>query len=336
MKLKSRTPGLFIVAAALLIAAMFGTASAGSATSKRVNMAVFLCSAANTYCAANLQGAQDAAKKFGNVKLTVFDAQFDPLKQKNQLRDALISGKFNAWLIDADDGNVLAPEIKSAIKKGIEVACVLVPCGPNVALPKVQIPGLVAQIGIGFKANGMALGQLTVKACANRNPCNVFWLVGNPQLPLDKVRTEGLYAVLKQHSNIKVVAVQPGGYSDTQGLTATQNVLQAHPDLNVIVSSGDQMIAGAQRAVAAAGKTDIALIGLGCTFEAKALILAGKQYACAVYLPRTEARVAAGYLIQDVRGAHITNKTVDPIQYSPIGSLGTNSNIAKFTPEFHS
>lgn len=77
---------------------------------------------------------------------------------------------------------MLVPEIKSAIRKGVKVACVLVPCGPNVSLPKVQIPGLVAQIGIGFYANGQALGALTVKACQGKDPCKVFWLVGNPQL----------------------------------------------------------------------------------------------------------------------------------------------------------
>lgn len=143
--------------------------------------------------------------------------------------------------------------------------------------------------------------------------------------------------MLKKHSNIKVVAVQPGGYTATQGLTATQNVLQAHPDLNVIVSSGDQMIAGAERAAAAAGKNgQIAMIGLGCTVEAKADILAGKESACAVYMPRTEARLAATYLIKDVRGAHIVNRTVNPLRYSPIGGLADKGNIARFTPEFHS
>lgn len=66
------------VAALVGFAARAGGTPAHHASSARVNMAVFLCSAANTYCSANLQGARDAARKLGNVKLTVFDAQFDP------------------------------------------------------------------------------------------------------------------------------------------------------------------------------------------------------------------------------------------------------------------
>ena len=44
------------------------------------------------------------AKKYGNVKLTVYDAQFNTQKQVNQLRDALISNKFDAWFIGPNDG----------------------------------------------------------------------------------------------------------------------------------------------------------------------------------------------------------------------------------------
>ena len=93
-----------------------------------------------------------------------------------------------------------------------------------------QIPGLVAQIGIGFFQNGKVLGRLTVRACGRRNPCNVVWLPGLPELPLEKARTDGLYSIIKKRRNIKVVAVQAGGYLAAPALTATQNILQAHPD----------------------------------------------------------------------------------------------------------
>ena len=119
----------------------------------------------------------------------------------------------------------------------------------------------------------------------------MLWLPGLPTLPLEVARQDGLYSVIKPHKNIKVVAVAAGGYLAAPALKATQNILQAHPDLNVIVSSGDQMIAGAYKAEQLAGKSGIKMYGNGCTFEAKQLILQGKQTGCSVYLPRTEGRL---------------------------------------------
>src|SRR5262245_25121911 len=83
---RSRVLALLVAA---LVAAISATlaATASGRSHKTINVAVFLASAANTYWTAELQGAQDIAKKYGNVKLTVFDAQFTTTKQINQLRD---------------------------------------------------------------------------------------------------------------------------------------------------------------------------------------------------------------------------------------------------------
>jgi ribose transport system substrate-binding protein len=325
---------------AALVAAISATlaATASGRSHKTINVAVFLASAANTYWTAELQGAQDVAKKYGNVKLTVFDAQFTTTKQINQLRDALISKKYDAWFIGPNDGGPLTPTIKRAIAQKIKVACTLVPCGPNIRNTNIQIPGQTAFAGIGFYPNGQQLGQLVEQGCKGINPCKVVWLPGLPELPLEKARTDGLYSVIKKDKNIKVVAIQAGGYLAAPALKATQNILQAHPDVNVIVSSGDQMIAGAYRAIHLAGIKDgkIKLYGNGCTFEAKALILAGKQAGCTVYLPRTEGKFAVDLLVRAVNGERIQGRTIDPIALSPIGPIGTKANIAKFKPEFHS
>src|SRR5262249_37594220 len=142
------------------------------------------------------------------------------------------------------------------------------------------------------------LGRGVVQACQGKNPCKVLWLPGLPTLPLEVARQAGLYSIIKPHSNIKVVATATGDYLAAPALTATSNVLRAHPDLTVVVSSGDQMIAGAYQAEKLAGVAGkVANIGNGCTFEAKQLILSGQEMACSVYLPRTEGRIAVQALV---------------------------------------
>jgi len=314
------------------------TSTASGSGKKTINIAVFLASAANTYWEASLLGAKDVAAKNPNVKLTVFDAAFTTNKQVSQLRDALVSKKYQAWFVGPNDGGPLTPTIKQAIKQGVKVGCSLVPCGPNIRDANVQIPGQVIFAGLGFYPNGQQLGRLVVQGCKGINPCKVLWLPGLPTLPLEVARQAGLYQVIKPYKNIKVVAVAAGGYLAAPALKATQNVLQAHPDLNVIVSSGDQMIAGAAKAEKLAGKApgSIKMYGNGCTFEAKQLILNGTQTGCSVYLPRTEGRLVVQALVNAVNGSKQTGIYVNPLKYSTIGPLGTKANIAKFTPEFHS
>ncbi|MFL5929124.1 MAG: sugar ABC transporter substrate-binding protein [Gaiellaceae bacterium] len=326
-----------IAVAAILVLAIIVAASAAGGQRKTINIAVFAASSANTYWAAEVQGAKDIAKKNPGVKLTVFDGQFNTNTQISQLRDALVSKKYDAWFVGPNDGGPLTPTIKQAIKQGIKVGCALVPCGPNIRETKVQIPGQVIFAGLGFFPNGQLLGKLVVQGCKGVNPCKVLWLPGLPTLPLEKARQDGLYSIIKPHKNIKVVAIAAGGYVAAPALKATQDVLSAHADLNVVVSSGDQMIAGAVKAAQLAGKAGkIKMYGNGCTFEAKQLILQGKQAGCTVYLPRTEGRLVVQALVNAVNGKGKTGVSIDPTPMSPIGGLGTKANISKFSPEFHS
>ncbi|HZT16050.1 MAG TPA: sugar ABC transporter substrate-binding protein [Gaiellaceae bacterium] len=330
-----------IVALAVAGAAVFASTASGTGAKrtrqqKTINVAVFLASAANTYWEAALLGAKDVAKKNPNVKLTVFDGKFNTNTQLSQLRDALVSKKYQAWFVGPNDGGPLTPTIKQAIKQGVKVGCALVPCGPNIRDVHVQIPGQVIFAGLGFYPNGQQLGRLVVQGCSGISDCQVLWLPGLPTLPLEVARQAGLYSVIKSHKNIHVVATAAGGYLAAPALTATENVLRAHPNLNVIVSSGDQMIAGAYKAEQLAGKSGIKMYGNGCTFEAKQLILQGKQTGCSVYLPRTEGRLVVQAIVNAVNGSKKTGIYVNPLKYSPIGGLGTKANIAKFKPEFHS
>src|SRR5580765_7439388 len=99
---------VFALAVVALAAAAAVTATLGSAApggkKATINIGVFLASSANTYWAAELQGAKEIASKYPNVKLTVFDAKFTTNVQVNQLRNALVSKKYQAWFVGPNDG----------------------------------------------------------------------------------------------------------------------------------------------------------------------------------------------------------------------------------------
>lgn len=314
------------------------TAGGGSEASKPVDIGVFVASSANSYLAASIEGIEKVAEEEGNATVTVFDGEFDANTQVNQLRDALLAKKFNAWLISPVDGGPVAPLATQAIDSEITVGCWSTPCGADVANNGIQVPGVAVQTGFGYVNSGRHLGELTVRACKGRNPCKVFWLAGNPQEPLETAREEGLDEVIEKEPNIEIVAEQAGEYLPGPAFTATQNVLQANPEIEVITSAADQMVAGAYKAAAAAGKADgeIKMIGTGCTFESVQLIKEGKTYGCTPLLPRTEGEIAAKEVIAVARGAANEEKVVNPNKKDNVSSSLTKENAGDFKPQFHS
>jgi ribose transport system substrate-binding protein len=300
-----------------------------------IRAAVFLASAANTYWQAALEGVQEAADEAGNVEITQFDADFDTATQQSQLRDALVGEPFDVWFIGPNDGSALVAEIEEAVAAGVKVGCTLVPCGPDIQATEVQIEGVVAEASVPFFDNGRHLGELTVEACEGHDPCRVIWVPGLPELPLELARTEGLMSVLDEHENIEVIDTLGGGYLAEPALEVVQDTLVAQPDTNVIVSSGDQMIVGAERAVEAAGpEGDIALIGNGATTDGVQAIMEGRWFASAAYIPRTEAKLVAERLFAAARGEEIEGEWIDPLEIIGVDPLITQENADQFEPEF--
>ena len=288
---------------------------------KTINIGVFLASSANTYWEAELLGAKDIAAKNPNVKLTVFDAKFTTNTQVSQLRDALVSKKYQAWFVGPERRRAVDADDQAGDQAGRQ--------GRLLARAvRAEHPGRQrADPGPGDLRRPRLLSQRPVartgrrdRPAQNINPCKVLWLPGLPTLPLEVARQDGLYSVIKSHSNIKVVAIAAGGYLAAPALTATSNILRAHPDLNVVVSSGDQMIAGAVKAEKLAGKTGNLEHRDGCTFEAKQLILHGQgERLQRLPADRTEGRLVVQALVDAVNGSTKTGIYVNPDKYSPIG-----------------
>ena len=77
-----------------------------------------------------------------------------------------------------------------------------------------------------------------------------------------------------------------GGFLIGPSENVAKNLLVAHPKLNVILSTGDQMTHGAQLAVQAEGLSGkVKLIGLGASTYAISAIRSGTWYGSVVTLP---------------------------------------------------
>ena len=309
-------------------------AGSPAASGEPVRLAFFMASAANAYAQAQLKGVNDAAEAM-NATVETFDGQFDTQRQYSQLQDAIASGRFDGFIISPNDGNALVPVIEEAIAEGIVVGCVLAPCGPSFDTLEPQIEGQVVYAGIPFKDNGADIGRLVVMACKGKDPCEVAYIPGLPELPLETARLEGFRSVVEQEPNIELTITSAGQYLAETALPVARDVLQANPDIDVIASSGDQMIVGAEQAVRDAGlEGQVALVGNGGSQIAIDAIKEGRWFGTAAAYPYSEGKVATEFVIRAIRGEDVEPQGFGSQDLGEVGPLITQENVDQFEPQW--
>ena len=308
-------------------------ASGGSTDQKEVRIAHFMVGGASSFAQAQADGAKEAADA-ANASVKVFDPNFDPAKQLNQVQDALASGEYDGFLIHAADANVVLPVIKEAIADGVKVVAVFNPMGPDLTTLEPQIDGLTSTVASSIPGSGEQIGHLIVDACEGKDPCQVAFEPCVASLPLDGARLDGVESVLSEASNVKLVSKQDGQCNREEGLKVSQNILQANPDLQVIATAGDQSTLGAEQAVKSAGKEGkVALIGNGASKPGVAAVQDGRWVGTVALLPFTEGKAGAEALIKAIRGEDVPT-VIDSAELSPVGPVVTQDNAADFEAEW--
>jgi erythritol transport system substrate-binding protein len=89
------------------------------------------------------------------------------------------------------------------------------------------------------------------------------------------VRSQGYHDVLDAIDGMAMAATQTANWSQDEGFTVTEALLQQYPDVKGIISGNDTMALGAQAAVEAAGKPEIIVVGFDGSDDAIASINQG-------------------------------------------------------------
>jgi ribose transport system substrate-binding protein len=301
--------------------------STGASSGKKANIAYLSFAVANSYDAPMLAAAQAAAQSAG-AKVTVFDANNDPKTQFAQLQNATASGKYNAIIVQPIFGTGLISGVQDAIGKGIKVVNMDQIMGPDLTTDQPQVKGLSGNVVFVPTEIGRKLGNLVVQACQakNLNPCNVGYLFDIKASALDVAIKKAFDTATA--GKIKVVAQGESFFTPAKGLAATQNMLQAHPEINLIVGS-DQGIEGAVQAI---GKKKVILVGYGGSAAAIQGVGSGAWYGDVAQLPATEGRMAAQAAVKAVNGTDTGG--VDPVAQLPASGVITKDNVKQFTAEW--
>lgn len=287
-----------------------GSSKNSSDTTPRI--AYFMGARSNSYMSASLDGVEEVAKKYGGT-VTAFDGNFDPATQQAQIQDALASGKFNAFIVGAVNNTLLVPVLEDAISQGIKVASNGFPLGPDIATNKAQLKGQVMSAVGSSTRYGELIGTATGEACANKNPCKVVYMSGDPKIAFEKIKFDSFEKAISGLKNIEVVTRVQSQYLADPARQVMQDVLQSHPDIDVVASNGDQMADGAAQAGTAAG-AHFVVIGQGASEIAYKGVLSGKWYASAIGLPKDEGVLTAEAVAKALKGEEVSPNYADPAE----------------------
>lgn len=330
---------VLLVVAGLAACGASENESAGQATrsDKPVEIA-FFAPTGNSWVEASLEAAREVARN-ENSEITVFDSGFDPQKQARQIQDAAASGRFDAFLVNAIDNTALVPAVEDAIARAIKVVAMSTAVGPDISTNKIQVEGVSGSVFSPVGERAPATVQLIASACGDRDPCKVALMVGVLSTGQERYMRQAVKEGLRRHANIELVAEREGGFLPDPAYKAAQDILQAHPDVDVIATTADQMALGVERAVDDADLTGkVKILGNGGGEIGVRAVREGRWYGDVhPGLPKDIGKIATEIAIRAARGQEITRPVVDPNDSASVPYIITGENKsewADFTPQW--
>lgn len=253
------------------------------------------------FAAAIAQGFQQQAARAG-VEAIVLDAQGKVQKQANDLDDLLSQRVAGIVLMPLD--SVIA---RSWVDRAAAAAIPVVAVGSQVGDPKTRplhevYPKLTALVTQDEVAAGQEAGRLASSLLPRDRVAQIAIIEGAPGFPEVVQRAQGFRQALDAaHIRYRIVASQPGDWTADDADTACQNILAAHPDVDLFFNEADDMAVGCARAVRSAGSR-ARLVGIGGSRLAIVSLEAGRIDGTVCYEPRELGALAFDALYADVTG----------------------------------
>lgn len=240
---------VFKRALAVGVAATALIAGSAMAAQDKGTMAVIVNDPANPYWYAEGQIAKKEAQQLG-YKVDLTSHKGDTNAESQQI-DTAITNKVKAIILDPANVNGSIGAVRKAVAANIPVFIVNAEINQQ-GLAKAQL--------VSNNAQGAALGaQYWVEKMGEKG--RYIELKGPPSDNNAATRSNGYQTVLSQYPDMKLVASDIASWDRTQGYNKTQSMLQAHPDIQGVLSGNDDMAMGAIAALKQAGKLKNIVVG---------------------------------------------------------------------------
>lgn len=257
---------LTTVASAILM----GLVISGTALAKET-IALAVSTLDNPFFVTLKEGAEKQANILG-YNLVVLDSQNDPAKELANVEDLLIRGA-KVLLINPTDSQAVANAVIRANKQGV----------PVITLDRGAAKGDVASH---IASDNIAGGKLAGDFIAEKRgkQAKVIQLEGIAGTSAARERGEGFAQAVAEH-NFTLLASQPADFDRTKGLNVMENLLASQAEVQAVFAQNDEMALGALRALQAAQKADVLVVGFDGTDDAVHAVKRGKLAATIAQQP---------------------------------------------------
>ncbi|CZT36737.1 MULTISPECIES: D-ribose ABC transporter substrate-binding protein [unclassified Rhizobium] len=210
-------------------------------------------------------------------------------------------------LVHDDDANKQSQLIDTAIGRGAK-AIILDNAGSEASIAAVQkakdakIPSFLIDREI--NATGVAVSQIVsnnyqgaqlgaeefVKLMGEKG--NYVELLGREADLNAGIRSKGYHDIIDEYPDLKMVAQQSANWSQTEGYSKMETILQANPDIKGVIAGNDTMAMGAIAALQAAGRKDVIVVGFDGSNDVRDSIKAGGIKATVMQPAYAQAQMA--------------------------------------------
>jgi ribose transport system substrate-binding protein len=311
-------------------------------------IAFFISGTTDAYGVAYMKAMKADVAKIPGASLTIFDGNFNATTQLNQIQDAESTNKYNAYIINPNDGPQLCSlGTKAAAAKNIPVVVVqsaLCNNGSAANWTGQYSAGTLEYVGI--YTTDLEEEFLAAIAKENPGPQRVVLLTGPTLWPTTPDIETAFKWIQKRDPGFKLIAQAPTDFSVAEGQQKLLPILQANKNATIVFSVYSDIAEGAATAIKEAGlsgKIKSYDIGVS-TWDGQAL----KD-------GQLNASLSTGYPVNDA--AHVIDAFKDafsgkqppkvvpndgaPLKKSQILAGGktkpiiiTKANISTFTPQY--
>ncbi len=251
------------------------------------------------------RGAEEAAEKL-QVQLIVQAAEREvDVEKQMQIVENLIQTRVGAICLTPSGSKEIVPAIAKANEAGIPVLILDTRIDEEMA----RQSNVTTSTFIGSdNYEGGRLAGLFIREKTG-DSARIAILEGIPGHETGDSRLKGFRDAIQNVPGIEVVASQPANWERDQGFNVFQNLLQAHPEINVLFACNDMMALGAIEAIAAVGRSGhIAVVGFDAVDDARRAIAEGTMTASVAQFPDEMGRLAVESAVRLLKGETVPSE----------------------------
>lgn len=248
-----------------------------------------------------VEGAKEEAAKLG-VELIVIDAQNDIEKQNADVQSLLTKG-IDALILNPTNPSAVSPSMKAAKQNDV----------PVITVDRNTNDQPTAYVGRDNEEMGRLAGEKAVALLGGAGSAKgkIIELQGDAGGTVMMARHAGFHEMIEKEAGIEVIEGPYNDYIRAKAVTSMQDLLQAHPDVDLVYAHNDDMALGALQVLKQANLLDqVSIVGIDGLMEAIKHIEDGQYDATVLNDPITMGKLAVQTAVKIVKGEEV-DKYID-------------------------